>query len=113
MMEIGYIGSEGSRLQGRAGSPGQLITPGDVSSIVFPYYNFSSILLSEDESSSNYNGLIARFEKRFSHGFSFLADYTWAKALGTASALGGIGTENAGGFQDYLEQESRLWSAWL
>jgi hypothetical protein len=101
VVEIGYIGSEGTHLQDRrSAAQGQLITPGPTPVIKFPYSNFSSILLSENASSSNYNALIARFEKRFSNGFSLNANYTWSKALGTASALGGLGSENSSGFQN-------------
>lgn len=101
VVEVGYIGSEGTHLQDRrSAAQGQLSNPGPNAVITFPYYNFASILLSEDKASSNYNALIARFEKHFSHGFSFLADYTWAKSLGTASALGSLGSENAAGYQD-------------
>lgn len=38
---------------------------------------------------SNYNGLVARLERRFSAGFSFVAGYTYAKSLDTASGLDG------------------------
>jgi hypothetical protein len=99
--EVGYIGSEGTHLQDRRqAAQGQLINPGPTATVNFPYKNFGSILLTENKASSNYNALIARFEKRFSHGFSLLANYTWGKALGTASSTGGVGTENSGGRQD-------------
>ena len=107
VMEIGYMGSEATHLQDRrAAAQGQLSNPGPNATINFPYQNFASILLSEDESSSNYNALIARFEKRFSHGFSFLANYTWAKSLGTASALGDLGTENSSGYQNSWDKRA-------
>lgn len=99
--EVGYIGSEGTHLQDRRNlAQGQLSNPGPNAVIQFPYYNFASILLSENGASSNYNALIARFQKNFSHGYSILANYTWSKALGTASALGDLGTENASGYQN-------------
>jgi hypothetical protein len=101
VMEVGYIGSEGTHLQDRRQlAQGQLSNPGPNAVVKFPYSNFSSILLSENGASSNYNALIARFEKHFSHGYSLLANYTWSKALGTASALGDLGTENSEGYQD-------------
>lgn len=98
VMEVGYIGSEGTHLQDRRDpAQGQLISPGNVK---FLYTNFSSILLTENAASSNYNALIARLDKHFSHGFSFRANYTWSKALGTVSSQGSIGSENSSGFQD-------------
>ena len=38
---------------------------------------------------SNYNALVARLERRFSGGLSFVAGYTYGKSLDTASGLDG------------------------
>src|SRR5581483_2320361 len=38
---------------------------------------------------SNYNALIVRVERRFSHGLSFLGGYTFGKSIDTASGLNG------------------------
>ncbi len=38
---------------------------------------------------SNYNGLIVRLERRFSHGISFVGGYTFGKSIDTASGLNG------------------------
>jgi hypothetical protein len=100
VMEIGYIGTEGTRLQDRrAANQKKLVTPGVAPGPV-PYANFASLLMSENESSSNYNALFGRFEKRFSHGFSLLANYTYAKGLGTASSLGNVGVANSSGYMN-------------
>jgi hypothetical protein len=39
---------------------------------------------------STYNSLQAKLEKRYSHGLSFLATYTWSHALDDASDAGGL-----------------------
>lgn len=39
---------------------------------------------------SNYNSLQTKLEKRYSHGLSFLATYTWAHALDDTSDAGGL-----------------------
>jgi hypothetical protein len=39
---------------------------------------------------STYNSLQAKMEKRYSHGLSFLATYTWAHALDDTSDAGGL-----------------------
>jgi hypothetical protein len=97
--EVGYIGSAGSRLQARMeAAQGILNNPGPNATVTFPYPNFSGVLEDQNEASSNYHALITRFEKRFSHGFSLLANYTFSKGLGTASADGSIGTENSEGY---------------
>ena len=38
---------------------------------------------------SNYNGMVARLERRFSGGLAFVAGYTWGKSLDSASGLDG------------------------
>jgi hypothetical protein len=38
---------------------------------------------------SNYNALIVRLERRFSHGLSFVGGYTFGKSIDTASGLNG------------------------
>jgi hypothetical protein len=47
---------------------------------------------------SNYNSLQSRVEKRFSHGLTFLASYTWAHALDIASNAD-LGAQNGGDFR--------------
>ena len=42
---------------------------------------------------SNYNALIARLERRFSHRLSFVAGYTYGKSIDTASGLNGSNTQ--------------------
>jgi hypothetical protein len=51
---------------------------------------------------SNYNSLQLRAEKRFSHGLSFLASYTWAHALDIASNAD-LGAQNGGDFRFYQQ----------
>ena len=101
VLEVGYMGSEGTRLQDRRNEgQGILSNPGPNATVTRPYKNFASILESENEASSNYNALFGRFEKRFSRGFSLLADYTYSKALGTSSATATIGTQASTGYMD-------------
>jgi hypothetical protein len=38
---------------------------------------------------SNYNALVLRLERRFSHGLSFVGGYTWGKSIDAASGLNG------------------------
>ena len=45
------------------------------------YPNFGPIGMMDSGYNSNYNSFQLSLEKRMSHGLSFLADYTWAKAL--------------------------------
>lgn len=105
MVEVGYVGTSASRIQDRREEDqGILSAPGGT--VTKPYSNFVSILESENEASSNYNALIGRFEKRFSHGYSLLASYTYAKALGTESADADIGTENSEGYMNAWDKRA-------
>ena len=46
-----------------------------------PYPDFGPIGMMDSGYNSNYNSLQLTLEKRMSHGLSFLANYTWSKAL--------------------------------
>ena len=48
----------------------------------------------DDGATSSYNGLLLRLSKRFSHGFSMDANYTWSHCIGDLSI--GDSTGNAG-----------------
>src|SRR5260370_23999749 len=54
---------------------------------------------------ANYNSLQVRAEKRFSHGLTFLASYTWAHALDISSNAD-LGAQNGGDFR-YFKQPPR------
>ncbi len=49
----------------------------------------SNQFIRDTDVNSNYNALVARLERRFSGGFSFVAGYTYAKSLDSASGLDG------------------------
>jgi outer membrane receptor protein involved in Fe transport len=50
-----------------------------------PYPSLGSVLMVKDIASGNYNSLQVRFEKRYSRNLSFLAGYTWSKAMDNGS----------------------------
>jgi len=56
-----------------------------------PYYGFAQLFQAEDVVSSNYNSLQTKLDKRFSHGLSFLASYTWSHSIDGASVFFGSG----------------------
>ena len=88
VLSLSYTGSDGHKLprrglqnQGVPNLPGERLgyhpQPG------------SNQFIRDTDVNSNYNALVARLERRFSGGLSFVAGYTYAKSLDTASGLDG------------------------
>jgi len=66
-----------------------------------PYPNFpGGITYTEDNQTSNYNALQITAEKQATQGLSFLASYTWSRALCVGAASAGIGNNNASFWRD-------------
>ena len=88
VLSLSYTGSDGHKLpravlqnQGVPNLPGERLgyhpQPG------------SNQFVRATDVNSNYNALVARLERRFSGGLSFVAGYTYGKSLDTASGLDG------------------------
>jgi hypothetical protein len=84
-MDISYVGSHGSRLNGirdiNQGTPipgSATASPGPFAT-KFPY--LGPILVLSNLYRSNYNGLQATLQQRTAHGLSFLASYTYSHSL--------------------------------
>jgi hypothetical protein len=88
VLSLSYTGSDGHKLprrglqnQGVPNLPGERLgyhpQPG------------SNQFIRDTDVNSNYNALVARLERRFSGGLSFVAGYTYGKSLDTASGLDG------------------------
>jgi hypothetical protein len=86
VLSVGYVGALDRHLTGieelNAAAPGTGIAGLPFGSLG----RTASTLLYNDGLTSNYNALQASLSKRFSHGVSFLASYTWSKALGYTTA---------------------------
>ncbi|MCC7153097.1 MAG: TonB-dependent receptor [Bryobacterales bacterium] len=85
MVELGYIGTKGTRLY-RARDINQ---PGP-SPLPFnprPNPRYDDINQLESASNSNYHALQASFHQRMSSNLSVLASYTWSKAIDDASGF--------------------------
>jgi hypothetical protein len=76
LLEATYMGSAAHHYEVRAEIDPEL--PG----AVFPLAGWKAVEENGNWGSSNYNGLIARVEHRFSSGFSVLGSYTLSKCLG-------------------------------
>jgi len=105
LLEAGYAGSKGTRLETLRGfnqsllaspsHPVRGITTNSAANAParVPYVGFSSIGLTgtTTEGTSNYNSLQVSLTKRFSHGIQFLGSYTYGKSLTTVNTNSGLG----------------------
>lgn len=124
VFEIGYVGTKGTRLnrrentntaeplgiravwgnltQSRINGPVIGDTPNQYRRLV-PYAVQNGIIVpqsnifeSTSTAFSNYHGLQARGEKRFSKGLTFITTFTWAKAISDASGFDSGGSNGTG-----------------
>jgi hypothetical protein len=82
LVDLAYVGSKGTHLTG----PRDLNQARPDTGAV-PYPQFSSLLFIESRSSSSYNSLQFRSEKRVTRGISFLAAYTFSKSIDDVSSV--------------------------
>jgi len=91
LFEIGYVGNRGVHLSA-SNDANVPLTPGPGAiQQRRPYPTWSGISYQTQDMSNRYNSLQAKFEHRFSYGFSSLFAYTWSKITqyNQSSALGG------------------------
>ena len=89
VVKAAYAGSQGTHLASlREGNPA-IYAPGATTATTNErrplYPNFSEVSLIEPGDTSSYNALQLTAERRFSNGFSVLANYTFSKSLDTSS----------------------------
>ncbi len=93
--EIGYLGSESHRLESlRAVNEALPVDPAIDSRSVpdrSPFPNFGRIQLVDNGGNGNYHSMGAKLTKRYSNGLTYLASYTWAKSIDTATAIRNLG----------------------
>lgn len=111
MFEVGYAGSKGTHILKRYDDnfsppgPGNLNAKrryqsvelpgtGIVTSPLGPVYGY------HDNGNSIYHALIAKFEKRFSKGFTLLTSYSFSKTIGDTCGNAAAGNTTDCGFQD-------------
>jgi len=99
VVEVGYAGSKGSKLytywDGNQPAPTTDPTAPYAPRRPVPIID-SSISVFASSGSSTYNSLQTRVEKRFSHGFSLLAGYTWSHSIDNESSAN-LGSNNNSG----------------
>jgi hypothetical protein len=90
VLDIGYLGSQGHRLQTHMSYNNTVPGQGAVASRT-PYPEFANIQDTIGIASSNYESATVKFTQRFSKGVSALLSYTFSKSLDDSS---GINPEN-------------------
>ncbi|MFT4113792.1 carboxypeptidase regulatory-like domain-containing protein [Silvibacterium sp.] len=79
-------------------NPMALQNPANSSQTVRPFPGLGGTTYTNYAGSSNYNSLQAKFEKRMSHGYNFLATYTYAHSLDDAPTP--LGSTGDGGYRN-------------
>ncbi len=98
LVEVNYVGNESHRLP-TVWNINQAF-PGTVGSVQSrrPYQPWGNITggFISSIGNSNYHGLQARLERRFAHGLSFVASYSWSKAIDIGGNIS-TGSNNSNG----------------
>lgn len=85
-VQVAYVGSKATHLQQEINLNQPAVVAGAFGpETAAPYTNFSEIPEVTSSGNSNYNALWATVNKQVTHGFEFLATYTWSKSLDYAS----------------------------
>jgi len=112
VFQVTYAGSKGTKqyiyLNGNQAAPDPSPNPPTTQAERRPFPAVDGFIgWFRSAGKSSYNSLQLRAEKRFSHGLSFLASYTWAHALDIASNAD-LGAQNGGDFR-YFKDPNAEW----
>ncbi len=88
VVEVAYVGNKGTNLIRNRNINQAVLGTGSIASRR-PFAGFGNIAYRESSASSTYHSLQARAEKRFAQGFTFLASYTFSKAIDDSSGVPG------------------------
>ncbi|MDX1982356.1 MAG: TonB-dependent receptor [Bryobacteraceae bacterium] len=116
-VEVGYMGSKGTKLDWR-NRPNQAVLDADparptplASRLPFRAFAPTANTITRD-GFSNYHAFIARVERSFSNGLSFLAAYTGSKSIDNSSFAGNVGAQPAEAQNAYDRNAEKGLSYW-
>jgi hypothetical protein len=112
--EVAYAGNKGTKLNRRECYTMEPRLPSAIPATVhptlrmlFPFVVFDSQMVTladwcvtSSRANSNYHSLTSRFEKRYSGGLTFLAGFTWSKAMSDAQGFAGGSNDTGNRIQD-------------
>ncbi len=120
--EVTYAASKGTRLNRRGGlipaepRSANAILPATLHPqmrLLIPFMVFDNQLITvsdwystTSDAFSNYHALLARFEKRFSRGFSFLNSFTYSKTMSDAQPFSGGSNDTGNRIQDVFNKKA-------
>jgi hypothetical protein len=81
VITVDYVGTKGTHLSTLRNLNQQTFDTNRVGTGLIPYPALGPIEFRDSAGNSNYHGMEATLEKRFSAGVSFRAAYTWSKAI--------------------------------
>ena len=86
MLEVGYLGNGGHKIERMFALNIPIPGPGPVASRrIWP--EFGTIQEVGNTVNSNYHSLAVKLQRRFSRGLTFVSGYTWSKAIDTGSGI--------------------------
>ena len=113
VLEAGYIGNGGHKLELLRvwNQPVLRKGPADARTLLqrspFPAYGLIQTL--DGHGNSNYHGLALKAQRRFSRGFTYLAGFTWSKAMDLGSSVRNNTGENQFATDNYnIQREHAL-----
>jgi hypothetical protein len=98
LVRAGYVGSKGTKLLNSAEINPAIYGPGATAANVNQrriYQPIGGLQLGMSSSWSKYNSMQLTVQKRYSHGFTLLANYTWSKSIDITS-YGSVEGNNMG-----------------
>jgi hypothetical protein len=120
--EIAYAGNKGTKLNRRENmntreprSPSAVIPSAVHPHLrrLLPYAVFDNQLITLDNwfttsssAASNYHALMARFEKRYSAGLTFINAFTWSKAISDAQPFSGGNNDTGNRIQNIFDRRA-------
>jgi len=108
LVDVGYLGTKGTRLTWQVNKNQPLPGPGVVNARR-TYQGYANINLWDSNGDSNYHSLQASVEKRFTAGLSFLASYTFSKSIDlTSTYFNSVGASNRAQDNNNLRAERGL-----
>jgi hypothetical protein len=85
----------------------QILSPQHSSQVDRPFPQFTDVQIQNPTLGiSNYYAGLVRIEKRYSHGLSFGANYTWSKYLGNVNSTGTSEGNDTGTYSNYYNRRA-------